>query len=276
MHLAWGYLSDEHPQSSVSFQVLMLAFDLPRFVSLMSATSAVIQGLANLDQTKLDMIAPTDFKGHMATVVESLKGDCAAIGLEMTVTAIDRVSQNFRVEQELISYRQIIDRINEVVARLFDEIESKGKFFHAPPERAKYFEKPEMYGQKVTRKFPKLTEDITEAGNCFVAGRYTACVFHLMRIMEYALQRFGAKLGVTFPENKVWQMILNEVNSKIKAMDHKQPETKKYAEIAGHLYHIKLAWRNEVMHPKATYTETEAKNLIEQVGEFVNSLSSVI
>ena len=34
--------------------------------------------------------------------------------------------------------------------------------------------------------------------------------------------------------------------------------TKKYAAISSNLYHVKLAWRNEVMHPKQTYTEEEA------------------
>jgi hypothetical protein len=39
-------------------------------------------------------------------------------------------------------------------------------------------------------------EDADEAGKCFAVGRYTACVFHLMRIMERCVQKMGRDLGV--------------------------------------------------------------------------------
>ena len=35
-----------------------------------------------------------------------------------------------------------------------------------------------------------------------------------------------------------------------------------YSAIHANLYHVKIAWRNETMHPKATYDEGEALNVI--------------
>jgi hypothetical protein len=47
-------------------------------------------------------------------------------------------------------------------------------------------------------------------------------------------------------------------------MDAKQLSTKAYAEAASHLYNVKVAWRNEVMHPKQTYTFEEAEDDLRQ------------
>jgi hypothetical protein len=59
-------------------------------------------------------------------------------------------------------------------------------------------------------------------------------------------------------------------------MDHKKAKTKKLAEIASHLYNVKVAWRNEVMHPKQTYTEEEAEMLLKQVAAFLQGLGNIL
>ena len=95
--------------------------------------------------------------------------------------------------------------------------------------------------------------------------------------MEHAVQRLGTKLHVTIDvEKETWQTILNHVNGAIKPMDHKKEKTKKLAEIASHLYNVKIAWRNEVMHPKETYTEEEAEILMAQVSVFIQGLARVV
>ena len=44
--------------------------------------------------------------------------------------------------------------------------------------------------------FPAANHEASEAGKCFATARYTACVFHLMRVMEVGVQEFGAVLSV--------------------------------------------------------------------------------
>jgi hypothetical protein len=107
-------------------------------------------------------------------------------------------------------------------------------------------------------------------------GRPTASVFHLMRVMERGLQQFGKTIGVLFADDKNWQNILDEINKKIKAMDHKLPETKNYAALASYLYNVKIAWRNEVMHPKQTYTLDEAKKIFDCVDVFLRELATIL
>ena len=94
-----------------------------------------------------------------------------------------------------------------------------------------------------------------------------------MRAMEAALQAFGNKLGIALPDTKVWQVLLDQVSKAIKAMPPKNPATIAYAQIAANLYNVKLAWRNEVMHPKETYTDNQAKEVLSSVKVFLANLA---
>lgn len=162
--------------------------------------------------------------------------------------------------------------------RILDDLEDRF-FLSVPSEYIELYRQgaEPPFGVSVAEKFPQMSEDISEAGKCLALNRTTACVFHLMRAVEIAVQKFGAKIGeVALPESKNWQNILDEINKAIRGMDQKAIETKRYAAIASHLYNVKLAWRNEVMHPKQTYTFEEAKVLFDAVGSFIGDLSTVV
>jgi len=132
-----------------------------------------------------------------------------------------------------------------------------------------------LFGTRVEDKLPQVSEDIAEAGKCLGLRRPTASVFHLMRVMEVGVQKFGEKLGVTLADEKVWQVILDQINVHIKTLGKGQ-KAKDYAAIAAYLYHVKLAWRNETMHPKATYTPEEADNIFRAVRSFMTDLVGVL
>ena len=63
---------------------------------------------------------------------------------------------------------------------------------------------------------------------------------------------------------------------RVKALDPKDPKTVELSQVSANLYSVKLAWRNEVMHPKDTYTLEEAENLLRQVKIFMCHLAEVI
>lgn len=97
-----------------------------------------------------------------------------------------------------------------------------------------------------------------------------------MRVMEAGVQEFGNRLGVKV-EGENWQTILDRVNKVIKDMKPRDdPLAKVYAEAAAHLYNVKVAWRNEVMHPKETYTEEEAESIFRNVKTFISDLAELM
>jgi hypothetical protein len=206
-------------------------------------------------------------------ILNSIKEACSQIGLTVStkcVTSLIRMRN-----QENVTMGQVIDAIHTLEQTITWEMEDR-LFMYINPNRAARYDQPELFGKDVNTKFSTIQFDLVEAGNCYATGRSTAVVFHLMRIMETGVQAFGTKLGVTLADEKNWQNILDEINKKIKALPPKDLATVKLSQAAANLYAVKLAWRNEVMHPKDTYTLEEADNLIRQVQIFMEQLSTIV
>jgi hypothetical protein len=53
-----------------------------------------------------------------------------------------------------------------------------------------------LFGSEVQHKFNTTSFEIDEAAKCLALGRPTACVFHLMRVMEIAVRAVARCLGV--------------------------------------------------------------------------------
>ena len=182
---------------------------------------------------------------------------------------------------------EIVQALENVSRRIIDDLQSI-MFLHIKPESIKYYDEKELFGEElfgeeVFIKFSAVVEDLEEAGKCFSLQRYTATVFHLMRVMEYTVQRFGKKLKVKLKKgikDESWYNILKSINDVISEMPEattSQKEKKdKYAAISTHLNNVRMAWRNKVMHPKETYTEEQAKALLGAVEVFLKDLAKVL
>lgn len=192
---------------------------------------------------------------------------------DMCRTSAERLLDHI---ERRVGSKQIWHDVIELRGRLLDQIDSVALIAMSRRDKAYFDPSHPLFGAEVEAKFVDMSEDILEAGKCLALDRATAAVFHLMRVMEKALQRLGAELGITLVTEKNWQSILDEVNKAIKALDHKKPRTKAFAEAASHLYAVKLAWRNEVMHPKQTYTPEQAGEIYRNVRAFVRDLAGLI
>jgi len=150
-------------------------------------------------------------------------------------------------------------------------------FLHLTKDERDLFEPTTpLFGSKVEEKLGEVSFDIAESGKCLAIERSTASVFHLMRIMEVGVQKFGDKLGISLTEEKVWQVILDGVNKHIKTLPQKHELTKRYASVSAHLYNVKLAWRNETMHPNAIYDHEQALGIFSAVRRFMIDLVGVL
>jgi hypothetical protein len=194
------------------------------------------------------------------------------LGLKMCAAQIDRIVVACHSDQVLSAARMAM-MVHELGNRLQDECSlthfltiTNDDFSMINPEQP-------LYSALVEDKMPNVIEDIAEAGKCLGFGRATASVFHLMRVMEAGVQKFGEALGVALVHEKVWQVILDQINKEIKK---RGKGGQRYASISAHLYNVKLAWRNEAMHPKATYTDEEARGIFNAVRNFMIDLAGVL
>jgi len=165
---------------------------------------------------------------------------------------------------------------------IIDELESK-ILLMIPSNRVSYYNVDDtILGEYIVSSFPEIREDAAEAGNCFALGRYTACVFHLTRMMENIVQRFGRRLKIRDLHKKPWGQILGESKHKIDKMPKDTPSrerrSNRYYESYALLDAVCRATRNPTIHPKITdikktYTDQEAKDLMDRVKQFIEDFS---
>ena len=70
--------------------------------------------------------------------------------------------------------------------------------------------------------------------------------------------------------------LIREINSKVTTSKMSPEQKKEYHTICSHLNDIRLVWRNNVMHPKDTYTEEEAIKVYLAVKTLVQFLLKTI
>lgn len=199
------------------------------------------------------------------------------MGLRATTATIRRFIEF--IGQEEPTYGKLRDLAKDLFLRLTDEMQQT-HFISISADKAKFFSEINLFGAEVGKRFPNATTDIEEAGKCLALGRTTAAVFHLMRVMEKGLQSFAARLNVSRIQDTNWQTILDQATSEVKKLPNTTTKERrkiaKYHSVLAHLSSVKTAWRNEVMHPKDTYTEEQAEDIFNHVRAFMRELTTLL
>lgn len=193
----------------------------------------------------------------------------------LPATAARRARTAEAVSQR-VPYAELQRQLTALRESLEDELANRLVLFMPSNRAVHYYAGERLLGDDVLAKFPTLASDIGEAAQCLACGRFTATVFHLMRVMEAGVQAFGAKLGVKFSKPKVWQVVLNEANAAIKKLPSTDAMRPKFSALSSSLWTVKTAWRNPVMHPKTTYTEDEAEKVVHATKAFMGELAVLL
>jgi len=243
------------------FQLVSLLKMIERFGYGFYHTGALLEKLITISKAGQynaeDQLEDESIK-TLKDTLKKMENWCKSVGLELSIKGIRRIHEMPTEEFKLKALQLIF---GELERRVEDELSSV-LFMYIPPHRAGYYQTRPLFNEKVAKKFPKATEDIEEAGKCFAVARYTACVFHLMRVMERGVQRLGKKLNVSIPvEEKDWGAIGNRINGAIKQLPNSTTQEKRihtrYTKVATYLDNVRESWRNPTMHTKETYTEEE-------------------
>lgn len=149
---------------------------------------------------------------------------------------------------------------NAMQLNLFDELR-RLKLYLVPTNFVGFYENELPFGQDVFDRFPSAVPDTRNAGRCLALGQPTACMFHLMRVMERALTAYSAALGIDYSPS--WESYIRALNSKM-GIDWSKKEAKWkkaepwHKEILEDLIAVKTVWRNPTMHIESDYDIEEA------------------
>lgn len=149
------------------------------------------------------------------------------------------------------------------------------------PQKAPFYGRKKAFGEGVDGSFPAARRDITEAGNCYALDLHTACVFHLMRVLEKGLRAMARQLGVPC-EIENWHHMIQDIESATRRVEQeprspeRQRKLKFYGDRATELAFFKHAWRDHVMHAQTEYGQQEALQIMGHVEAFMQKLAEEI
>lgn len=201
------------------------------------------------------------------------------------VISLDAVEDLKNLNPERPEAHEVASAVEHAEKTIASELKHR-LFFWVSPERAKFYTDPRAGWDAAIARFDgssgsnAIVTDVEEAGKCFAFERSTACVFHLMRIVEIGVQEFGSKVGFAKATETVWDTIMREIGKAIISLPTTNAvEREKKRELEGlvpYLDTVRRVWRNPVMHPKAEYTPEQASEITSAVKAYMNHLAQVI
>jgi hypothetical protein len=264
----------------------MLRFQAEKLIAIHVALTVLSRAVEviNAGESKGDLRLDTEIDTVLISwpqtqeYVKELHNSLLSLGLLVSASAAAMLLKPRDTKDKRRAINRMKFEIDHLIFTIQSELEGRASLM-IPVDRSPFYEMKDTFlGEDVIKKFPALTEDACEAGNCFGLGRYTACVFHLMRVMERPVQQLGKTFKINNLHKKPWGQILNEVKPKIDKMPHGTPKQERKQNKFNHNYQlldaICRATRNPTMHPKITdikqtYTEDEARDLMDRVKSFM-------
>lgn len=211
--------------------------------------------------------------GVLRPTLDHVEQECEKVGLRIALRAVESAKTACSASAPVLS--QALATLNSTIRWEMGE----HVFMHIPTARAERYDQPQGFGSAVAAAFPSAKFDIWESGNCYAAGRYTACVFHLMRSLEDGLGVL-AKIFNVPSDHTNWHNIIQQLESKIRDMgnDPAKPSNWKikqefYSQAANSFMFFKDAWRNYTAHARGKYVEHEADTIYRNVCAFMQKLA---
>ncbi len=202
--------------------------------------------------------------------------------LEAEVTLLSAKDLADHMEKTDVKWEHVLSGLENIELTLLREL-SLIRFISLSRTDKSYYEpKKPLFGQTFEDRFKSASFELDEAAKCLALGRSTACVFHLMRLMEIGITAIARCLSIPDPlrpAERNWGHILKAVSAGI---DTKWPTAADRLSGDGALFEalyvsldaVKNPWRNATMHVENKYTDDEAEHILMAVKGFMKKMAS--
>lgn len=201
---------------------------------------------------------------------------CQEMGLTGSVKVLDRLSSEWK--KNGAGWPQNISHLfGEAHLRIQEELESR-IFLQLAADKAAYADPKWLLNTSIETAFPSTITEFQNAGRCYAYDESTACMFHLMRVVDFGLRSVAAALGIDY-NARAWDGIAKAITGKMeekyqnKTVDWRAVEPM-YAEILTDIQAISRGHRNPVLHElEKKYEPKEAHNMLTIVEGFISHLA---
>lgn len=203
---------------------------------------------------------------------------CADISLRTSSDLAKRLVQTITGETSTITVGSYIRCLDWVIK---SEVKRE-LFLWISPEKARYYSKTaeELLDKLTLSRFSKsnIEKEAEEAMKSYALNRNTACIHHLMRLIEPGKDALGLALGVT-PKQTDRGAVFVEYDKQFNAKPQDRPPIWKthgdfLVEISGDLKAAEKTWRHHSAHHGKFYDEAEAEYVLKVVPRFIKHLAA--
>jgi hypothetical protein len=254
----------------ITFQLQPISEHLCRLQEMQDYLNNLIEKHPTTVKTRLTVEAVDKIKGNLDVVLE---------GIELIdLIAAPRFIRQILSRLSDMSYMRLHENIIQLREMIIGELKEVFLIF-IPNERHIWLEKAKAEYNQILQSFPSALDDCQEAAFCYACGRYTAAVFHAMRILEYGLGALSKEVGLTFDVQQ-WYDIINQIEKKIKEAQNRPKSLDKsdhlqfLSEAAKEFTYFKDGWRNYVSHGRSKYDGPQALSALNHVKTFMVHLAT--
>jgi hypothetical protein len=255
----------------------MLEFSAETYVDIAQQLGMIIGAL------KGQGTATHDFNKAFNTIL----GDAESLGLVVTRDQVarmiveqvsaDRTKAHLtdgvlHIQDQAIDPNRLLYHMETVITVLKSELRSI-KFRAIPKEKARYCDPKWLTDGVLFDKYPDTVDEFQRAGRCFAFGENTACIFHLMRVTEFYLNKVADSLGVPF--NPLgWDHIGKHLTKEMEKKYHDKTAAWKssepfYASVLTDIQAISKGHRNSALHDiERKYEERDASYMLTVIEQF--------
>lgn len=271
----------------LSLTELMFEYKLNDFALMLSSVISASRDLHTSDSLK-EPICTVEYANALGITLDGLAIMCGNFNADPSlIKQIKSLSASLITGSADSRESVLCAQLKSIIEAVHINLDLR-KFMFVPSDQATYWDDVEIFGDNFLIGFPKAAVvEAVEAGNCYAAGRWTASVFHCMRVAEHGLRRLAKRLRVTIKskgkncpiEYGDWETIITAIRNKITEIRKlprgpKREETLRFFSLAAdHCEYMKDIWRNEISHTRRRYNKAEALAVLNRVRDFVNPLA---
>jgi hypothetical protein len=203
-------------------------------------------------------------------------------GLELTAINAGRINYvaNTLANGDLGNLSALREQWASTHCRLIDELNQCIVLLVRKEDAPLFVGDRDHFGAAVAARFPKATPDIAEAGRCLAASRWTACVVHLMRALEFVLKSIRANTKAKNAHD--WGGLIKGINMALasraasagpQASSAQRARARFYKEAIERFDRIRDVRRNPASHAGKTFKEHEARAIYASTKDFMAYLA---
>lgn len=263
----------------------MREYKMADFALMYQALIVSLRDLNTADTLKQSITNDDEWCKRLGIALEGLAIVCRNFEADNSLAIqIDTISKGLMNGATDLREAVLAARLEAIVDGIHHNLGSR-KFTFIPSNQANYWNNVSIFGDDwlITKPPSTVVLDAMEAGNCFAAGRWTASVFHCMRVAEHTLRQLARKLKVTISDKGKkcpleygdWNKVITGIRGKLTdlrrlpAGPRREKALQFYSAAADQCEYMKDVWRNEVSHTRRHYKEEEALRVIRRLRDFV-------